>query len=350
MPMPDNFQFSIFNFYLRKSAIFAFLNRMNRLSIAGKYFYKKIKYLIIRLISFSKTITLPGLQGLSLYHVGGLFFEGLKKGYITERAAAVAFNFLTALFPLLLFAFTIIPYIPSANFQTDLLDLLKNIIPTEVWNVIDPTVTYIVKQRKGNLLSLGFLLSLYFATNGINSLLTAFTHSFHNFDRYNSFKIRLHSLFILLIVGLMLIVLVGLVALGGNLLNFIATQSTTISHIFYYGLYVLRLGIELLMALLIISFLYKMAITDRKAFTFFSVGAKVAAFLIVATSVGFSFYIKNWTHYNLLYGSLGTILILTMYIYLNAIFLLIGFDINASIYAAKKKFAQQSAPQISENK
>jgi membrane protein len=279
---------------------------------------------------------LPGLQGQSLYEVGRMFWKGLSKGYITERAAAVAFNFLTALFPLLLFAFTVIPYIPLAHFQAHLLDLLQTFIPEQVWQVIDPTSTYLVTKKKGSLLSIGGLLSLYFATNGINSLITSFSHSFHKFNTYNFLRRRLNSLIILLVVGMMLAVVVLLIMFGNSVLGMIAI-SGIMSQVLYYGLYLFRLSLVVFMSLLIISFLYRMAITDRQAFPLFSVGAKIAAFLIIITTFAFSFYITNWTRYNVLYGSLGTILVLTMYIYLNAIFLLIGFDINISIYAAKRK-------------
>ncbi|MDR3235274.1 MAG: YihY/virulence factor BrkB family protein [Prevotellaceae bacterium] len=301
-----------------------------------KHAQQKYKNLIIKGLLYSKKITFPGLQGQSLYEVGGMFWKGLAKGYITERAAAVAFNFLTALFPLLLFAFTVIPYIPLAGFQANLLDLLKTFIPEQVWQVIDPTITYIVTQKKGSLLSIGGLLSLYFATNGINSLITSFSHSYYKFSTYNFLRRRINSLIILLVVGMMLAVVVMLIMFGNSVLGMIRI-SGVMSQVLYYGLYLFRLSLVVFMALLIISFLYRMAITDRQAFPLFSVGAKIAAFLIIITTFAFSFYITNWTRYNMLYGSLGTILVLTMYIYLNAIFLLIGFDINISIYAAKRK-------------
>ena len=302
-----------------------------KFSLWGK---RKIRQLLL----LTRKISLPGFQGQSLYMVGSLFMQGLSKGYIAERAAAVAFNFFTALFPLLLMSFTLIPYIPIENFQNDILLYLQSIIPIEIWNLLEGTITYIITRKSAGLLSVGFIFSLLFATGGISSLFGAFNRTYHSYTTAANFlKQRLYALIILLVVFLIIIALIALLGFGNKLIRFLLQDSPNVLGFTYYLYQSIRIILASLVVVFAIALVYYFALPKPHVFKLFSPGSILCSLLMIITTSGFSFFISNFSHYNILYGSLGTILILTMYLYLNSIFILIGFEINRSIDVAKVK-------------
>ena len=295
-----------------------------------------IKRFIRRLLIKLHYIHLPGFQGHSLHTVGQLFFKGLTQGFVTERAASVAFSFFTALFPLLLFSFTLLPYIPISNFQENLLGYLQNIIPPQIWSIMDDTVTYIITHKSSNLLSISVILSLYFGTNGINSLFSAFRQTYHEFTgASNWLKNRLYSLIILVLIFVLLSMSVVTLGFGKYILN-VFRQEEIISGFLQILFNIVRLMIAVLTVMIAIATFYYFGNSRPRKFRIVTPGTIISTVLIALTTTGFNYYITNFSRYNILYGSLGTILILTFYLYINAVFILIGFEINTSIRVAEK--------------
>lgn len=297
------------------------------------------KLLNLRIVTFfiklSKKIILPGFDGLPLYDVTIFFFRGVSKGYFTSRASAISFNFFLAIFPSLIFLFTIIPFIPIENFQQSLLALIQDFIPGKAYETVKETVEDIVTRPHGSLLSLGFILSLYFATNGINSLMEAFNNTFHAVETRSFLRQRLISLQLMIIISFMLIIAIGLMTFGTTIITLILPGFITKSG-FFFGLVVFLKWIIILATIFFtISFLYYFAPAKKRHFRFISAGASLATFLVIITTQGFNFYVDNFAKYNALYGSIGTLMIVLLWIYLNSISLLIGFELNASIRVAR---------------
>jgi membrane protein len=279
----------------------------------------------------------PGFRGHSLYTVGHLFLKGLTQGFVTERAASVAFSFFTALFPLLLFSFTLLPYIPISDFQENLLGYLQNIVPPQIWKLMDDTVTYIITHKSGNLLSISVILSLYFGTNGINSLFSAFRQTYHGFtSASNWLKNRLYSLIILVLIFVLLSMSVTTLSVGKHILN-VFKQEEMISVFLQILFNIVRLAIAVLTVMIAVATFYYFGSSRPRKFKIFTPGTITSTTLIALTTMGFNYYITNFSRYNILYGSLGTILIFMFYLYINAVFILIGFEINTSIRAAGVK-------------
>lgn len=287
------------------------------------------------LIRLSKRIILPGFDGMPLYDVTIFFFRGLSEGYITSRASAVSYNFFLAVFPSIIFLFTIIPFIPIAHFQQSLLDLIQDFIPGQAYETVKETVEDIVIRPHGGLLSVGFILTLYFATNGINSLMEAFNNTFHAIETRSFIKQRLISILLMIIVSFLLIFAIGLMTFGTGILTFILPPRITNSGFFFGVIGVIKWLIILATLFFTIAFLYYFAPAKRKHFRFISAGASLATFLIIVTTLGFNFYVDNFSKYNALYGSIGTLLIVLLWIYFNSFSLLLGFELNASIKNAK---------------
>ena len=287
------------------------------------------------IIRTMKRIVLPGFEGMSLYDVTVFFVNGLSKGYLATRASAVSFSFFLAIFPFLIFLFTIIPFVPIQNFQQVLLDLIQEFIPHLAWETVHDTLVDIITRPRSGLLILNFFLALIFSTNGVNSLIDAFNTTSHVFETRTVVKQYLISIVIIFILSTLLIVSIGLMAFGPILLGLIFSETVLNSYFFVVLLQSLRWILVIILMLMAISILYFLAPAKRGRYRFISAGSLLATFLVIITTLGFNFYVDNFSKYNALYGSIGTLLIVLVWIYVNAISLLIGFELNASIMNAR---------------
>jgi membrane protein len=307
---------------------------MNSTEIADKI----LNWKVVKIpVAISKKLVLPGFDGLPLYNVTLFFIKGLQEGYITSRASAISYNFFLAVFPSLIFLFTIIPFIPIENFQVSLLLLIQDFLPKTAYATVKETVEDIVTRPNGGLLSAGFILTIYFATNGINSLMEAFDNTYHTIDSRGWIKQRLVSTLLVFILSILLIIAIGMMTFGTSLLTIIL-PGWILNSTFYLLLIRLSQWLVILSALFFaISFIYYLAPAKRRHFRFISAGGSLATLLIIITTLGFNFYVDNFSKYNILYGSIGTLMIVLLWIYFNAFSLLLGFELNASIHNAKKE-------------
>ncbi len=287
-------------------------------------------------VKTSKRIILPGFNGIPIYDVAVFFIRGLTEGYINSRAAAISYSIFLAIFPFLIFLFNIIPFIPIDNFQLQLLSIIEDFMPQMAYESVKETIIDIVTRPRSSLLILNLVLTLYFSTNGVNSLIEAFNNTSHDLETRASYKQYLVSVLIVLINSFLLIIAIGLMTFGTALLQLILPDSIKESFIVIFSLQMLRWIIILGLLLMAISFIYYLAPARRKTFRFVSAGSLLATTLIVITTLGFNFYVDHFSSYNALYGSLGTLMIVLVWIYINAISLIVGFELNASIRTAGK--------------
>jgi len=292
---------------------------------------------VLFLARISKKIVLPGFDGLPLYNVAVFFIKGLYEGSITTRASAVSFSFFLAIFPSLIFLFTIIPFIPIQNFQQSLLMIIQDFIPGPTYLSVKETIEDIVTHPRGGLLSLGFVLALYFATSGIHNLIDAFNSTYHSIETRSVIRQRLISIFLVIILSFLLIISIGLMTFGTNLLGWFLPAEILKSGFYLVGIWLIKWLIILATLFFAISFIYYFAPAKKENFRFISAGSTLATLLVVITTQGINFYVSNFSKYNALYGSIGTLLIILLWIYFNAISLLIGFELNVSIVNARKK-------------
>ena len=286
------------------------------------------------LVQFGKKIKIPGLQGMSLYDVIEMYIIGIVEGALTTRAGGIAFSFFMAVFPFLLFILTLIPYIPIDGFQDGLFSFIKDILPPQTFEAVNLVIGDIINNQYGGLLSFGFLLSIFLMTNGINAIFGGFEYSYHITDVRNVFKSYFVSLAVSLLTSLFLIITIILVILYQVALTKIDERgwlNTSDLNLFYYG----RGFIFLVMIFTIVSLLFRYGTKQGKETRFFSAGAILTTILSLCTFYLFSIYVLKFAQYNQLYGSIGTLLILMLFVWLNAIILLLGFELNASIHALR---------------
>ncbi|HCX99693.1 MAG TPA: YihY/virulence factor BrkB family protein [Bacteroidales bacterium] len=304
-----------------------------------KRFTRKLKYVAWRLIRKAKQVSFIGFEGVPVYNVVRFFIKGLLKGSISTRASAVAFDFFVALFPTIIFVFTLIPYIPVENFQAQLLELLEGIMPATAYGLVESTLIGVITQRSLGLLSFGFIAALFFAHNGMNSLIVSFNATSHTIHKRGFINQHLVAFLLTLIIPFLIMIAILLLLFGKFGLNFLVERGTLQSNFTYYIFVIIQWLTVIGIFFLSISFLYYFAPAKRTKFKFISAGSIIATIMIFITSIGFSFFVNNFGQYNKLYGSIGGLLALMIWIFFNAIGLILGFEVNASIASAKVDYS-----------
>ncbi|MFN5087699.1 MAG: YihY/virulence factor BrkB family protein [Bacteroidota bacterium] len=278
----------------------------------------------------AQNVRLPLFDGLSAYDVAVFFWKGIYEGSVSSRAASISFSFFLALFPGVIFLFTLIPFIPVAGFQSELFKLLRDVLPPNSFDAAYTTITDILTIKRGDLLSVTVLAAFFFATNGTLSLIGNFGQSIHRLNvrgfwsQYLAAFLLTLALSVLLIVGITVLTLSEVYLgewVGGELGLWIAAATR----------WIVLLGLVLLS----ISLLFYFGPMRSAPWRVVSPGALLATLLVWLTSYLFGIYVTDFSQYNQLYGSIGTLMIIQLWLYVNAIGLIIGFELNASMAEAK---------------
>ncbi len=293
------------------------------------------------LVKFLKQIKLPGFEGLSVYDLLELYVMGIVKGALTTRASAIAFSFFTAIFPFLLFVIILIPYVPIENFQTEFLDFLNSFLPPQTSDFFFSNIFENISGSGGaGLISSVFLLSMLLMANGVNAVFSGFENSYHEQLTRNVFQQYMYALGIALILAILVMLTVAVFgyfqiyilspiyeSLSGETLE----EDKGLGWIIFakYMFFVI-------MVYLATATLYYFGTKEGRNARFFSIGALLTTLLIILTSYLFGIYIDNFSKYNELYGSIGALLILLLYLWLNANILLLGYELNASLNMLRK--------------
>ncbi|MCK9480229.1 MAG: YihY/virulence factor BrkB family protein [Bacteroidia bacterium] len=294
-----------------------------------KDLYTQVKRVIEKI---TDAIYLPGFEGASLYEVASLFLSYVGKQRFNLYAGALSFNFFLALFPSIIFLFTLIAYFPINDIQGKVLSMMEDFLPDATFKTIQDTVSDILSIQRTGLLSVGFLTAIYFASNGFHTLIKAFESSMEDDIRKkrNFFKKRMRSIGITFIVS-MLLILAIIVKLASVYISTLIANLGVNEFILNIGLSVFEVIILASLVFFIISFIYYIGHSSIAKWKFFSPGSIVATVLSLAMTYIFSSYVNHFNAYNKLYGSIGAIIALMLVIYVNVYSILIGYELNHSI-------------------
>lgn len=300
-------------------------------------------------LGFTRTATLPGFNNAPLNIVGNLFYQGIIKGAITNRASSLAFNFFLALFPAIIFLFTLISYVPIDNFQDQLLNIIKDITPNNAYTATRATIEDIIRHKRGGLLSLGFIFALYFSTNGINAMIEGFNRSYHSIETRTFLKQRAVALILTILLSMLLLVSITTMILSETVLDYLVKWHVLKHKSIYYLILSGKWLVILAMFFFGTSFLYYFGPSRKRKWRFFSPGATLATLLCLLVSLGFTYFVNHFGQYNKLYGSIGTLIVVLLWLYFNSISLLLGFELNASIDNAGKNYKKAPSPEKNKN-
>lgn len=289
-----------------------------------------------KFVAWTKIFIPPGFHPLSLYNVLAFFVNEIQERTLLNRASSLAFNFMLAFFPGTIFLFTLIPYIPIKNFQVHLLSVLSTILPYNAYMAFEATIEDIVRHQNVKLLSVGFVSALYFATNGVSNLMQAFNRSSLVVEKRSWIKRRLIAMALTVVISILLLVAITIMTAGEGVITFFQHHIDSKGHFWIYVIVFSRWVIVIAIFFVTISLLYRYGPANKKKWEFLSTGSILATALAVLTSVGFAYYINNFSSYNKVYGSIGTLVILMLWLYLNSLIVLVGFELNANLDFSKR--------------
>ncbi|MBO7478696.1 MAG: YihY/virulence factor BrkB family protein [Salinivirgaceae bacterium] len=300
----------------------------------SKKIVEKWKARLNAVVEWTKRHTVPGFGHLSIFEVGSFFVKGMSNGTLGIRAASIAFNFFLAVFPGLLFLSTLIPYIPIPNFQTELMDLLEQLIPSDTFETIEETLADIVMYPRSGLLSIGCITTVVIVSNGVTAVIRAFNTSINVHETRSFVNLRVSSLIMVGLITVLLATAIALLIFGRTILAFLIAKRILFGTFSTVMFYVVQWLIILTLCIVSVSVIYYFAPAKRTHMGFISTGSVMATILLLATSAGFGYYLANFSNYNALYGSIGTLIAILVWLNINANILLLGFELNLSIQAA----------------
>ena len=292
---------------------------------------RQIKRLIIWL---QRTTLFRGT--VSFYDILLNLVQSNRKYDIDQRASAVAYSLTLASFPAIIFLFTLIPYIPIADLDKQIMVILQDVMPRGIYEDADQTIMDILSRPRKGVLSFGFIFAMIASTNGMMSLMHSFDMVLEDEETRGFLKTR--GIAIILTLSLLVVLCLSIVLLivGDAAMNMLSNWHIIRDNWIITMLNITRYFISFGSLMLVISVIYRFAPTHVTHYTFINAGSVVASVLILAATSGFSFYLSRFSSYNKLYGSIGTMIALMIWYYLLALLIILGFEINASIERAKK--------------
>jgi len=286
----------------------------------------------LRFLEWTKTHSLPGLNRIPLYSLARFIYEEVKEDTLVTRANSMAFSFFLSIFPGLIVLISLLPYFPiSMDFFGTLQSSIKEIIPGSAGDMIFRTVKDIATIPREGVLSFGFLLAIWFSSNGMMSMMSGLEKDYPStFKQRGDFRKRLISIQLTFLLAFVLVASMLLIILGRTILGFVF-QYVQVDALTEFAFSSLRWAAVLLLFYTSFSTIYRFGSSTWRPIRFFNSGATLATVLSILSSWGFSFYVNNFGSYNKLYGSIGTLIVLLIWIQLNCLILLIGFELNAGI-------------------
>lgn len=287
-------------------------------------------------LNFAKRLKPWGFEGLTLHYVMVFFLEGIQKGGVTTRAAAISFRLFLAVFPMLILLLSLIPYVPVDNFQDALLEGLAGLMPGESYSLVESTLEDLIHHKQTELLSIGFVLLIFYASSSVNAIVLGLNDSYHHVQKGNWILIRLASVILMLGLGLLLVVAVGLISLSGGFFDMLIQRGYLNNDSVVWLLQIAKWVIAVALVYFSITIVYNVSTFRRIKWKWLSAGSSFATLFFVLGSILFAWFVNNFASYNRLYGSLGTLMVLLIWINFNSLILLLGFELNASIMRARR--------------
>jgi membrane protein len=281
-----------------------------------------------------------GSQSKNLYDVLRIFIQQLKKDNIKERAGSMAFSYTIALFPLLLFLLNLVPYLqdffPMVT-TANILSFVQGIIPADVYVTIESTLLDIVSKPRQSLLSLGFFFALFASTQGVVSMMNSFNSVYKTKENRSWLSARAIAISIVLALVVTILAASSVMIIGGFWIAKLEDTQLFSSDFVIFLFNSLKFLILLAVFYVTSAFIFRFAPAIHDKWHFFSTGAKLAGLLITISFYGFIFYLENFASYNKLYGSIGTIIALMLWLYLTSVIVLVCFEVNVSFDLAEEK-------------
>jgi len=299
-----------------------------------------LRFPVIRkLIRFAKKITFPGFEGVPFYDVVAFFIKQINKTGMNERAAAISFNFIMAIPPACIFLFSLVPLLPVADqFNKELMIFVNELTPNlKTRELVQGFLNDFFGRPRNSLLSFGFLIAIFYSSSAVLGIIHSFNQSIHEKEKTGFMAYRWKAIKLTVIILMLFFASMIIMMTQGTLFNWLLGLFNIQDEATKIVIKVLRWFIIIGLFFYSIAFIYRHAPSVEKKWKLISPGSIVACTLLILFTFIFSFWINNFATYDKIYGSIGTIMVLMILIYVNSLVLLIGFELNVSIRTLKKE-------------
>jgi membrane protein len=275
----------------------------------------------------------PGFAGMNAWEVLKFFWVGFTNISTNMRASGISFRIFLAFFPSIITLFSLIPFIPIDHFQEDVFQVLKNILPGQTFNYLETALYDLLNKKQTTLLSIGFLLMIYYASASLNAIMQAFHASQHIEDSPHPLIIRVVSVILMFVLGFLFILSLAFQSIGEDTIHQFYEKGYISTDFNSYSIQIFQWGFSLMLIYTIITLLYNagFSVRWRKKWKFWNTGSIFTTATFVLSSFGFSYFLEHFAQYDKLYGSLGTLMVILIWMNVNMIILLVGFDLNVLI-------------------
>ena len=305
--------------------------------------------LVRKVLAWSKVYSPPGFSGVTIYEVITFVIKETQKDNLTTRANSISFSLFLSIFPAIIFLFTLLPLFPVVQDYTAMLsDQLVGVIPKSAHEYIFSIIYDITAIKRDGLLSLGAVLALFFSSNGMMTLMSGFDKAYNDtFKPREWWRTRLVAIALTVILSLLLIISLIMMVVEGKVMNYIANVYH-VSEVILTLVSIFNWLFAVFMVYTGISLIYTFGPSMHRRIPFINIGSIMATMLSLLTSLGFSYFINNFGHYNEIYGSIGALIVMMVWIQFNSFIMLVGFELNASLavhktqrYLKKNKIMEQ---------
>jgi membrane protein len=292
--------------------------------------------------------SLWNMGGLSMKQLGKRVYQGLNDDYLLDRASALAYNFILALFPLMVFLLAVfgISASHSSAMRTNLFNYLGQVLPPSATQIITQTLTEVTRNAGGAKLTLGIVLTLWFASGGMSSMISGLNGVYEVKENRSFIKVRAVALALTVAISILIIAaLIGI--LTGDVVASYAGSHLGLGEGAVIAWRVLQVIVALAFVIVSFSIIYYYGPDlEEQHWYWITPGALIGVLLWVAASFAFRAYLHFFNSYSKTYGSLGAAMILLMWLYITGFSFLIGGEINAQIEhaAAVRGHPEAKAP------
>lgn len=298
-------------------------------------YLKRIPF-VKNIINWSQKTAIPGFDNVPVYNVIAFVIKEAKRDSIVTRSESIAFSFFLSLFPFLIFLLPILSRTPVIeNYLEVGRNSIQGVLPSSAEEYIFGIVNSIQLEGQTGWLTLGFFLAIFFSSSGMSTLMTGFDKSYNTvFKSRGYFKQRFIAILLTLLLSTLLVLSIALIVLGQQFLGFLVSNlglDTSMKSLFG----ILRWLIMIILYYSIITSIYRFGPSMYKKIKFLSPGATLATLLSILSSVAFSYFVNTFDRYNQVYGSVGALIVILLWLEINAFILLVGFELNASIAVHK---------------
>jgi membrane protein len=295
------------------------------------------------LYKVTQRVSFPGNKNVSLYAVMEFFVRSVGKKDIQMRSSALSFTFFLALFPTVIFFFTVIAYLPVKQDHDKILFFISTLVPKSAYETLKDTLEDILKNQRGDLLSFGFLSAIYFSTNGFHSLMDSLNKYSNTTENRPFWKQRMVAIGLAIFISVLILISVVLITSASFAIKWLDKQDFITQSIAKIGLQSLNYLVAGGICLTIVSAIFYFAPAKIRKWSFVSSGSVFSCIVILITTTGFSFYVNHFNTYNKVYGSIGVLIVIMMLIYINTFILLLGYELNVALEAAKLQAEKNKA-------